>query len=99
VFVLSIRSLKLSVGPVVCANAVPLRPCPIAYTSVSVVVTDPKCMQPPVLQTKGADATPNTFDPGDTWTYSCSAETAGLEPGTFLNTATVTGTDGNGRRF
>ena len=72
-------------------------PGDVPFPAQNVVVTDPKCTQPPVLQSKGADATPGTFDPGDAWTYTCSAETAGQQPGTFVNTATVTGTDGNGR--
>src|SRR4029079_2108984 len=43
------------------------------------------------------DQTPNQFDPGDTWTYTCSADTTGQAPGTFVNTATVTAKDTNGR--
>jgi len=87
-----------TVGDVLDYTLVIANPGDVPFPAQNVVVTDPKCTQPPVLQTKGADATPNTFDPGDSWTYSCSAETAGLQPGTFVNRATVTGTDGNGRR-
>jgi hypothetical protein len=86
------------VGDVLDYTLVIANPGDVPFPAQNVVVTDPKCTQPPVLQTKGADATPNTFDPGDSWTYSCSAETAGLQPGTFVNRATVTGTYGNGRR-
>ena len=86
-----------TVGDVLDYTLVIKNPGDVPFPAQNVVVTDPKCTQPPVLQTKGADATPGTFDPGDAWTYSCSAETAGLQPGTFVNRATVTGTDGNGR--
>ncbi|HLM18901.1 MAG TPA: DUF11 domain-containing protein, partial [Acidimicrobiia bacterium] len=70
----------------------------VSFPAQNVVVTDPRCSQPPVLQGKGTDATPDSFDPGDAWTYTCSAETTGQQPGTFVNTATVTGTDGSGRK-
>ena len=68
-----------------------------SFPAGNVVVTDPKCSQPPVLQGKGSGRSPNSFDPGDTWTYTCSAATTGQQPGTFVNTANVKGTDGNGR--
>ena len=86
-----------TVGDVLAYTLVVKNPGDVPFPAQNVVVTDPRCSQPPVLQTKGADATPGTFDPGDAWTYSCSAETAGLQPGTFVNRATVTGTDGDGR--
>jgi uncharacterized repeat protein (TIGR01451 family) len=86
-----------TVGDVLDYTLVIKNPGDVPFPAQNVVVTDPKCTQPPVLRTKGADATPGTFDPGDAWTYSCSAETTGLQPGTFVNRATVTGTDGNGR--
>jgi hypothetical protein len=68
-------------------------PGDVAFAAQEVGVTDPRCSEPPVLQGKGTDATPAQFDPGETWTYTCSAETAGQQPGTFVNTATVTGRD------
>jgi uncharacterized protein affecting Mg2+/Co2+ transport len=73
-------------------------PGDVPFPAQNVVVTDPRCSQPPVLQGKGADASPGSFDPGDSWAYACSASTTGQQPGAFVNTATVTGTDGNGRK-
>jgi hypothetical protein len=72
-------------------------PGDVSFAAQEVGVTDPRCSQPPVLKSKGADQTPNQFDPGDTWTYTCSADTTGQGPGTFVNTATVTAKDTNGR--
>jgi hypothetical protein len=68
-----------------------------AFPAANVVVTDPRCSQPPVLQGKGTDATPDTFDRGDTWTYTCSAATTGQPAGTFVNRAIVTGTTPGGK--
>jgi hypothetical protein len=68
-------------------------PGDVGFAALEVGVTDPRCSQPPVLTGKGADATPNSLDPGDTWTYACSAATTGQQPGTFVNTAIVTGRD------
>jgi hypothetical protein len=69
----------------------------VSFPAANVVVTDPKCSQPPVLQGKGTDATPDSFDPGDTWTYTCSAATTGQPVGTFVNRAIVTGTTPGGK--
>ena len=69
----------------------------VSFAAQQVGVTDARCMQPPVLQGKGSDATPDQFDPGDVWTYTCSAETTGQQPGTFINTAVVTGRDSSGK--
>ncbi|WP_028066830.1 DUF7507 domain-containing protein [Solirubrobacter soli] len=63
-----------------------------------VEVTDTKCDDPPRLTTKNGDASPDTLDPGDTWTYACSHKTA--EAGddcvatAFTNVATGSGTVG-----
>ena len=68
-----------------------------AFPAQQVIVTDPKCEAPPAGPNTGSDATPGTLDPGDTWTYTCTAQTAGQPAGTFVNTANVTGKDVNGR--
>ena len=60
-------------------------------------MTDPRCEAPPAGPDTGADATPSQLDPGDTWTYTCTAQTTGQPAGTFVNTANVTATDFNGR--
>jgi hypothetical protein len=69
----------------------------IAFAADKVVVSDPGCDGPPVLTSKNGDPSPGSLDPGvDTWTYTCShLTTAGQS--SYLNVATVTGTDRNGR--
>ena len=67
-----------------------------------VEVTDPVCDDDPVrtdtTDGSGADDTPDTLDPPDTWTYSCSHDTpepdADCELSAVSNTATVTGPGG-----
>ena len=72
-------------------------PGDVPFASQQVIVTDPKCEAPPAGPNTGTDATPGQLDPGDTWTYTCTAQTAGQPAGTFVNTANVKGTDSNGR--
>ncbi len=60
-----------------------------------VVLTDTKCtdIQGP---NKGADATPATLDPGESWTYTCTKpvpDHADGEENPIVNTATVTAKD------
>jgi uncharacterized repeat protein (TIGR01451 family) len=77
-------------------------PGDVPFPAASVRVTDPTCDDPPALVGKagpagGADASPGTLDPGDTWTYGCSRRTtagADCEPSTVSNTAAVNGTVG-----
>jgi hypothetical protein len=70
-------------------------PGQVAIPASGVEVTDNRCDDPPDLTSKNGDTSPQTLDPGDTWTYACSYETP--EPGTeceqtiVTNTATVTG--------
>jgi len=62
----------------------------------TVKVSDAQCNGDPVtLLGKGGDASPATLDPGDTWTYSCSVQTAAGDTA-IHNTATVTGCDSIG---
>jgi uncharacterized repeat protein (TIGR01451 family) len=68
-----------------------------SFPAQQVIVTDPKCEAPPAGPNTGSDATPGTLDPGDTWTYTCTAQTAGQPAGTFVNTAHVAGRDTEGR--
>ncbi len=69
---------------------------PLAASSVK--VTDAKCDDPPSLTTKNGDMSPQTLDPGDTWTYACSHTTA--QPGAdcvitaVTNVATASGSVG-----
>jgi Domain of unknown function DUF11 len=72
-------------------------PGDVSLAAQHVGVTDPRCEQPPAGPNTGGDATPDELDPGDTWTYTCTAQTTGQPAGTFVNTATVTGKDSNGR--
>ena len=73
-------------------------PGDVPFASQAVVVTDPRCEAPPAGPVRTGDATPSQLDPGDTWTYTCTAQTTGQPAGTFVNTANVTGTDPNGRK-
>ena len=69
---------------------------PGAQPLTNVTISDPRCdASPPTLQTKGNDASPNTLDPGDTWTYGCSSHTAPTDT-TLHNDSTVTGTPPSG---
>jgi hypothetical protein len=72
-------------------------PGDVPFAAQEVGVKDPKCEQPPAGPNTGSDATPGQLDPGDTWTYTCTAQTTGQPAGTFVNTATVTAKDFNGR--
>ena len=72
-------------------------PGDVPFAAQEIGVTDPRCEQPPAGPNTGADATPSQLDPGDIWTYTCTAQTTGQPAGTFVNTATVTGRDFNGR--
>ena len=67
----------------------------------TVVVTDPQCTTAPALQVKnrdaGEDPTPASLDPGDTWVYACSGQTASGQT-SFVNQACVAGTDAFGRQ-
>jgi hypothetical protein len=75
-------------------------PGDLPFPAASVRVTDDACDDPPVLVGKarstGADTTPRTLDPGDTWIYRCSRKTAPPGPGcrtrSVANTGTATGT-------
>ena len=65
-------------------------------------VDDPQCDAPPRLEAKagasGPDGSPATLDPGDTWTYACTHQTAPpaarCRPSVLRNTATASGTIG-----
>ena len=76
-------------------------PGEVPFPAASVNVTDPACDAPPELTRKadssGADNSPGTLDPGDTWTYTCSRKTtAGPDcvAHVVTNTAIVTGATG-----
>jgi uncharacterized repeat protein (TIGR01451 family) len=72
-------------------------PGDVPFAAQDVVVSDPRCEAPPAGPHTGADQTPDVLDPGDAWTYTCVAQTSGEPAGTFVNTATVTAKDFNGR--
>jgi uncharacterized repeat protein (TIGR01451 family) len=51
------------------------------FADPTVKVTDPKCDASPVqLVTKNDDPSPGSFDPGDTWTYTCSLRSPTGQP-------------------
>ena len=68
----------------------------VAIPASGVNVTDNRCDDPPALAGKNGDTSPQTLDPGDTWTYACSYKTpapgADCEQAVVINTATATGT-------
>ena len=72
-------------------------PGDVAFASQQVIVADPRCQAPPAGPNTGNDGSPGQLDPGDTWSYTCTAQTSGRPAGTFVNTATVTGRDFNAR--
>ncbi len=82
-----------TVGAALAYTLTVTNPGDVPFASQQVIVTDPKCEAPPAGPNKGADATPGQLDPGDVWTYTCTAQTAGQPAGTFVNTANVSGTD------
>ena len=75
-------------------------PGDVPFPADAVRVGDPQCDDPPELVDKddasGADDSPGTLDPGDTWTYRClnGTDSAGdaCEPTRIDNTGTVAGT-------
>jgi hypothetical protein len=71
-------------------------PGDVSFAAPLVVVTDALCQAPPALQAKTGDATPNTLDPGDHWTYTCDVQTQ-LGQTSVVNTAQDQGTDQNGK--
>jgi hypothetical protein len=92
-------------GPTVARAGATLRyslyvtnPGDVAFLASGVEVRDPACDEPPELVSKGGDDSPDTLDPGDTWTYRCSRSTPA--PGgdctvsTVTNRATVTASAG-----
>jgi len=70
---------------------------PTSYAEGLVVVSDALCEAPPALSSKGADATPATLDPGETWLYTCTVQTQ-LGQTVVNNVGVVNGTDINGNK-
>ena len=73
-------------------------PGDLAIAANTVQVTDETCDDAPELTSKGEDGTPETLDPGDTWTYRCSyrtpAPTTDCVATALRNAATASGTVG-----
>ena len=92
--------LRATAGDLVPYTLTVTNPGDTAFPAANVTVTDPQCTGVPALQTKnrdtGLDPSPETLDPGDSWVYGCSVQTA---PGQqrVENIATVNGRDENGR--
>jgi hypothetical protein len=55
-------------------------------------VTDPRCAATPVRTSVNGDATPETLEPGDRWTYTCQVQTQAGQT-QVVNVADVRGTD------
>jgi hypothetical protein len=77
-------------------------PGDVPFPAAGVVVSDPNCDDAPELgerqDASGADDSPGTLDPGDTWIYGCSNATTDpgddCEPSRVDNTGTVTASAG-----
>ena len=78
-----------TVGAALAYTLTVTNPGDVSFAIQDVIVTDPKCEAPPAGPSTGTDATPGQLDPGDVWTYTCTAQTAGQPAGTFVNTANV----------
>jgi uncharacterized repeat protein (TIGR01451 family) len=78
-------------GDLITYTLVITNPGDVGFPATQTIVTDDLCQAPPALQSKNGDATPDSFDPGDSWTYTCQVQT---QPGqnSVHNTGTVTGT-------
>ncbi len=87
-----------TVGAVLSYTLTVTNPGDIQFAADKVVVTDPRCDAAPTLTSTNGDASPGFLDPRDTWTYACSHLTTAADGGSVVNTATVTGTDRNGRQ-
>jgi uncharacterized repeat protein (TIGR01451 family) len=62
----------------------------------TVVITDAQCNGAPVtLIGKGGDTSPDTLNPGDTWTYTCAVQTT-VGQTSIHNVASVVGCDALG---
>ena len=66
------------------------------FAEALVVLTDELCEAPPALVSKNGDGSPATLDPGESWTYSCTVQSA-ADQNLVHNVASVTATDQNGR--
>jgi hypothetical protein len=75
-------------------------PGEVRFPAANVVVPDPQCTAPPVLQVKnrgdGEDPSPDFLDPGDAWVYGCAGQTQTGQTN-FVNQACVSATDEFGR--
>ena len=68
----------------------------VSFPEANVVVADPLCSAAPTLVSKNGDTTDTTFDPGESWSYTCSVPTAAGQTA-IHNVATVTAHDVFGR--
>ncbi len=68
-------------------------------TSIPTVnVSDDLCPANLSAANKAGDATPDTLDPTESWSYTCVVQTTAAQAGTtIVNTAGVTGTDTGGK--
>jgi uncharacterized repeat protein (TIGR01451 family) len=72
-------------------------PGDVPFAAGKVAVTDARCDAAPVRASINGDASPNTLNPGDTWTYTCSVQTQAGDA-TVINTANVEGSDDHDRK-
>jgi uncharacterized repeat protein (TIGR01451 family)/fimbrial isopeptide formation D2 family protein len=63
----------------------------------NITVTDPICDAAPVLGSRAGGDQDAWLEPGETWHYTCSHVVTRTDPDPLPNTATVSGTDSQGR--
>jgi uncharacterized repeat protein (TIGR01451 family)/fimbrial isopeptide formation D2 family protein len=63
----------------------------------NITVTDPICDTAPVLGSKAGGDQDAWLEPGETWHYTCTHVVTKTDPDPLPNTATVSGTDSQGR--
>jgi hypothetical protein len=66
------------------------------FAAATVVVNDPRCDGAPQLVSKNGDASEGSLDPGDRWSYTCTASTQ-VGDTNVHNVADVTGSDQLGK--
>ena len=82
-------------GQPVAYTIVVTNPGDVPFLAQNVNVADALCEAPPLLTTKNGDPTPGQFDPGDTWTYTCTVQTL-VGQTVVNNVAVATATDSFG---
>jgi len=68
----------------------------VRFAAATVVLNDPRCDGTPQLVSRNGDGSEGFLDPGDKWSYTCSAATQ-VGDTEVVNVATVNASDENGK--